>query len=133
MTTTLDKDPVKNLCTHTHSVNLPNPQQRGHHLQMGAQGPVQMEGLSSWGGGELDVSWGSLEEAGKTQHNAGQVVVEGTFAQGHKDPVTDSLSGYVSVSPHHTPSLLPNVWKVIFTFPGEAVVEGAGVSLQAGV
>ena len=47
MTTTLDKGPVKNLCTHTPSVNLPNPQQRGHHLQMGAQGPVQMEGLSS--------------------------------------------------------------------------------------
>lgn len=44
MTTTLDRGPVKTLCTHTHSDNLPNPRQRGHHLQMGAQGPVQTEG-----------------------------------------------------------------------------------------
>ena len=36
---------------------------------------------------------GSLEEAGKTQHNPGHVVVEGAFAQGQKDPVTDALSG----------------------------------------
>ena len=47
MTTTLDRGPVKTLCTHTHSDNLPNPRQRGHHLQMGAQGPVQMEGRGS--------------------------------------------------------------------------------------
>ena len=47
MTTTLDRGPVKTLCTHTHSDNLPNPRQRGHHLQMGAQGPVQTEGRGS--------------------------------------------------------------------------------------
>ena len=47
MTTTLDRGPVKTLCTHTHSDNLPNPRQRGHHLQMGAQGPMQMEGRGS--------------------------------------------------------------------------------------
>ena len=34
----------------------------------------------------------------------------GSFAQGHKGPVTDELSGYVSVSPHHTPSSLPDIW-----------------------
>ena len=46
-TTTLDRGPVKKLCTHTHSDNLPNRSQKGHHLQMGAQGPVQMEVLGS--------------------------------------------------------------------------------------
>ena len=44
---------------------------------------------------------GSLAEPGKTQHDPGHVEGRGAFAQGHKDPVTDSLSGYVSVSPHH--------------------------------
>ena len=53
------------------------------------------------------------------------------FAQGRKDPMTESLSGYVSVSPHHTPSFLPDVWNVIFTFPGDVVGEGTEVSLQA--
>ena len=55
----------------------------------------------------------------------------GSFAQGHKGPVTDELSGYVSVSPHHTPSFFPDVWNVIFTFPGDMVGEGTEVSLQA--
>ena len=45
--------------------------------------------------------------------------------------MTESLSGYVSVSPHHTPSFLPDVWNVIFTFPGDVVGEGTEVSLQA--
>ena len=45
--------------------------------------------------------------------------------------MTDSLSGYVSMSPHDTPSFLPDVWHVIFTFPGDMVWEGTEVSLQA--
>ena len=45
--TTLDRGPVKKLCTHTHSDNLPKPSQRGHHLQMGAQDPVHIEGIGS--------------------------------------------------------------------------------------
>ena len=47
MTTTLDRGPEKKLCPHTHSDYLRNPQQRGHYLQMGVQGPVQMEGHGS--------------------------------------------------------------------------------------
>ena len=54
------------------------------------------------------------------------------MVQGPKDPVTVSLSGYVSVSPLHTPSFLPDVWNVICTFPGDMVVENTEVSLQAG-
>ena len=73
-----------------------------------------------------------MEEAGKTQNNLGQVVGEVGFAQGHKDPVTVSLSGYVSASLHHTPCLLPDIQNVIFTFTGEVVVEGTEVSPQAG-
>ena len=45
--------------------------------------------------------------------------------------MTDSLSGYVSVSLLHTPSFVPDVWNVIFTFPGDVVGEGTEVSLQA--
>ena len=45
------------------------------------------------------------------------VISLGAFAQGHKDPMTDSLSGYVSVSLHHTPI--------------DVVGEGTEVSLQA--
>ena len=46
--------------------------------------------------------------------------------------MTVSLSGYVSVSPHHTPSCSPDVVNVICTFPGDVVVENTEVSLQAG-
>ena len=73
---------------------------------------------------------GSLAEPGKTQHDPGQVEGRGAFAQGHKDPVTDSLSGYVSVSPHHTHNFLPGVWNVILIFPGEVVLKVTEVSLQ---
>ena len=52
------------------------------------------------------------------------------FAQGHKDPVTDSLSGYASVSPHHTHNFLPGVRNVILIFPGEVVLKVTEVSLQ---
>ena len=55
---------------------------------------------------------------------------EGVFAQGHKDPVTDTLSEYVSVSPHHTHNFLPGVWNVILIFPGEVVLKVTEVSLQ---
>ena len=65
---------------------------------------------------------GSLEEARKTQDSPGQVVGEVGFAQGHKDPVSVSLSGYVSVSPSHT-RFIPDLWNIIFTFSGEVVVE----------
>ena len=75
---------------------------------------------------------GSLEEAGKTQQKPGQGVGEGALVQGPKDPVNVSLSAYVSVSPHFTPSFLPDVWNVICTFPGDVVVENTEVSLQAG-
>ena len=73
---------------------------------------------------------GSLAEPGKTQHDPGHVEGRGAFAQGHKDPVTDSLSGYVSVSPHHTHNFLPGVWNVILIFPGEVVLKVTEVSLQ---
>ena len=53
------------------------------------------------------------------------------MVQGPKDLVTVSLSGYVSVSPHHTPSFFPDVWNVIFTFTGDMVGEGTEVSLPA--
>ena len=75
---------------------------------------------------------GSLVEAGKTQHDPGQVEGRGAFTQGHKDPVTDSLSGYVSVSPHHTSNFLPDVWNVILIFLGEVVLKVTEVSLQVG-
>ena len=68
----------------------------------------------------------------KTHSNPGQVMGKGAFAQGHKDPVTDALSGYVSVSPHHTHSSLPDIWKVTFSFPGRLWLKVTEVSLQAG-
>lgn len=55
----------------------------------------------------------------------------GALAQGHKDPMADSLSGYVSVSPHHTPSFLSDGWNGLVTFPGDVIMEGTELSLQA--
>ena len=40
MTATLDSGPVTKT-VFTHSLNLPKPQQGGHHLQMGAQPKTQ--------------------------------------------------------------------------------------------
>ena len=66
-----------------------------------------------------------------TQQNPGQVVGEGGIGPGPQGPY-DCLSGYISVSPHQTPSYLPDVSIVICTFRGEVVVENTEVSLQAG-
>ena len=46
--------------------------------------------------------------------------------------MTDSLSGYVSVSSHHTSNFLPDVWNVILIFPGEVVLKVTEVSLLVG-
>ena len=70
---------------------------------MGAEGPVQMEGRGSCGQEELDAGLGSLEEAGKTQQNSGQVVGEegiGTGPQGPHDCLTVRIC--LCVSPSHT-------------------------------
>ena len=101
-------------------------------LQMGAQGPVQMESLGSWGRRNWMQAWAPWRRQGRLSRTLARKWGKGALAQGHKDPMTVSLSGYFSVSPHQTPSYLPDVSNVICTFPEEVVVENTEKSLQAG-
>ena len=77
-------------------------------------------------------AWAPWRRQGRLSRSLARECGRGALLRGTKDPMNVSLSAYVSVSPHHTPSFLPDVWNVICTFPGDVLVENTEVSLQAG-
>ena len=75
-------------------------------------------------------AWAPWRRQGRLSRSLAREWGRGALVQGPKDPVNVSLSAYVSVSPHHTHSSLPDIWKVTFSFPGRLWLKVTEVSLQ---
>ena len=88
MTTTLDSGPVsKTMFTHS-LIQSAQPTTRRAPFADGSltQNLVHMESLSTRGGKKLDVSLGSLQMEGKTQHTPDQGVGVGGICTGPQGP-----------------------------------------------